>query len=205
MAIRLSKAAARKLLGRESKPATRPRDCRPLRLFRPGRVLAAVEVAGRPVPWRAPIHGKGRSWTPAHVKVWKQTVARAVHEAGYGEAAGVPPYSGPVRVEVYVCRECPRGKRPGDVWAARPDIDNLFKGLGDSISGNVFKKKTRDPHTGESLPARLAPPSPVGRVLADDNQIIEVHITKLYWTHALAWIRVVAVAPSAAGPFPFSS
>lgn len=174
-------------------------------LATPGDVIACFEVSGQAVPWRAPLTGAGGlHYTPEHVVAWKETVARAAEAAGFGESTGQAPYRGPVHLIVYVCRKAPRGRRPGDRWDARPDADNLFKGLGDAVSGNVFKAAGVDPETGNPIPARLMPPSSVGRILADDNLVTDVVILKRYWTRPLCYLEVVAVDRHDPGPYPFS-
>jgi Holliday junction resolvase RusA-like endonuclease len=184
-------------------PGRRPRAPRRKRqedLSRPGTVVASFEVSGLAVPWRAPITGAGgQHYTPEHVNRWKETVALAARDAGLGESNGVAPYQGPVYLVVYICRKAPRGREPGDRWDARPDADNLFKGLGDAISGNVFKE------AGEGTPARLMPPCPVGRILADDKLVTDVDIRKRYWHRSLCHVSVVAVARHDPGPYPFQA
>lgn len=210
MVIRVRNARQLEILTGARVPAAAPRARPPRRrraagLFPDGAVVAEFEVDGRAVPWRAPLSGAGGvHYTPEHVAAWKETVALAARAAGLGESNGVAPYRGPVWAVVYLCRKCPRGRRPGDRWDARPDADNLFKGLGDSISGNVFKKAGVDPATGREIPARLMPPSPIGRILHDDNLVTDVSIFKRYWTRDLCRIQVVAVARNDPGPYPFS-
>ncbi|MHC5544252.1 RusA family crossover junction endodeoxyribonuclease, partial [Singulisphaera rosea] len=119
------------------------------------------------------------------------------------ESAGIAPYAGPVYVRLIACRACPKNRTPGERWDARPDADNLFKGCGDSISGNVFKKSGKDA-TGKKIRSANMPPMPTGRIIADDNQVTDVSIQKVYWSRSLVWIQVVAVDPHHPGPFPFA-
>jgi Holliday junction resolvase RusA-like endonuclease len=181
----------------------------PLPSIAPGVVVAEFEVDGLAIPWRAPEHGEPRdgepvSRTPAHVKRWKEHVALSAHAAGFGEAAGRPTCCVPVEIEIYFCRKAPRGVAPGTRCGRRPDLDNLTKGFADSISGNVFKKAFVSPATGKTIPARLAPPSPIGRVLLDDNVVTDLRTHKLYWTRSLVWVRVITVTSVNPGPFPFA-
>jgi Holliday junction resolvase RusA-like endonuclease len=176
----------------------------PVRLLEPGTVIAAFEVTGQPVPWRAPLRGRGKHVrTEPHVKAWKETVARAAEAAGLGESAGIPPYEGPVEVELYACRSA-KARKPGERWVSKPDGDNLFKLIADAISGNVFKAPGKDPVTGKRIIAAHMPPSPVGRIIADDKLIADPIVHKRYWTRPLAYIIVRAAGRIDAGPYPFA-
>lgn len=157
----------------------------------PGEVILRIEIPGPLVPWRTIGMTAGRARKPQHVKAWQQKVALAVHDAGFGEAAGVAPYHGPVSVRFWLCRKAPDGFKPGDVWDARPDGDNLGKALKDAVSGNAFKSQ------------RESPPHPTGRVIVDDNLVVESRFQKLYWSRHLAFIEIVAVDKTLSGPFPF--
>ena len=170
----------------------------------PGTVIATFEVKKSPRPWRAPLFKGNAAVSPARVKRFKEAIAWSAHEAGYGEQAGIPPYNAPVEVHLYLCRKAPAGVAPGTRWARRPDWDNLSKGICDSVSGNVFKKIVKGGGPGgEDLPARLAPPSPIGRILADDNIVTDAVVRKRYWTRGLVFVRVIAVAVADSGPYPF--
>jgi Holliday junction resolvase RusA-like endonuclease len=168
-------------------------------------VVAEFEVPGEAVPYSGSrALGRGRVVTEPKFKSWKEELARHVHGLGLGQANGRDPYRGPVEVVVYLCRACPRGRRPGDVWDTKPDVDNLYKGIPDAISGNVFKAAVKGgAEDGGDLPACAAPPSPVGRLLADDKQVTDVTVRKRYWFRPLVFVRVVAAAPRDLGPYPF--
>jgi Holliday junction resolvase RusA-like endonuclease len=152
--------------------------------------VARFWVAGLAVPWRAPVFGKGGLKTEEHVKRWKNTIALEAHRAGHGEAAGKVPYLAPVLLRLVFCRATKTKKRWGTPWPTRPDIDNLTKGCADSLTGNVFKKPAK------GVPARLMPPSPVGRILADDNLVTDLDIRKRWWKTSGVLVEIVAVDPS---------
>ena len=176
------------------KPPRRKKE-KPL-LEPPGTTICEFAVEGDPIPWRAPVVFQKIARTPPHVKAWKEHIALAANTAGYGEAAGVPPYGGPVRVELLFFRKCPVKKRWGTRWAARPDLDNLVKGFVDSLTGNVFrtlpKRKKREP----KVSLASVPPSPVGRVLVDDNQVVELKASKWYGPVSEVVIVITAVEPA---------
>lgn len=174
-------------------------------VYEPGRVLLRLTIEGKAVPWRAPIVMKKVARKPAHVKKWQEHIARCVEAGGFGESRGIAPYRGPVIVRVVACVKAPRKSMIGYRWDKRPDIDNLFKGLGDSISGNVFRKPTKDPETGKTISVIHQPASPIGRVIEDDRQTTDIEVKKRYWSRPLVWIEVVAVDPFDPGPYLFSS
>lgn len=189
---------------------SRPRAPRPRRpkkappALKPhGTVIAAFEVDGRAVPWSPPkVMGKVAR-TGARVKTWKESVATAAHASGFGEAAGVPPYEGPVAVELWFCRAVKVKRRRATRCTARPDWDNLAKGVCDALSGNVFRvwQKRKRPTDPKPMPP---PPSPIGRLMADDNQVSDAMVFKRYWSRDLVYIKVVAVDPRDDGPYPFT-
>src|SRR5262249_18388451 len=84
--------------GKGKAPKRPPAPPLPPRPLEPdGTVLAAFEVVGKPVPWRAPLRGRGNHVrTQEHVKAWKELVARSAENAGLGQSAGQVPYQGPV-------------------------------------------------------------------------------------------------------------
>jgi Holliday junction resolvase RusA-like endonuclease len=202
-AIRLSRAAVERIFSKreeapepEARPGAKKAKANPGKRLKEGTVLARFKIEGVPVPWRAPNVFRKVARTPAHVKAYKEGVARSAHAAGYGEANGIKPYGYPVKLVTYFCRKAPSKKLIGTWWGKRPDVDNLQKALSDCITGNVLKqvpkRKKGDPRVSNSS----IPPSPIGRILTDDNVVTSLDVQKIYWHESCAWIEVVALGPA---------
>jgi Holliday junction resolvase RusA-like endonuclease len=180
--------------------AKAPRRKRPEpTLLPPGTIVAEFVVDGDAVPWRAPHVMRGIARTPAHVKAWKEKVATAAHGAGYGQGRGAEPYAGPVRVVLLFVKACKVKRRRGTRWATRPDVDNLCKGFVDALTGNVFKVPPKRKKGEPKVRTLNLPPSPIGRVLADDNLCVELRASKWYGPASWVWVTIEAVAPDPPG------
>jgi Holliday junction resolvase RusA-like endonuclease len=169
-------------------------------LLPPGTIIAEFVVEGDAVPWRAPAVMKGIAISPKHVKAWKEKVALAAHESGFGEARGIKPYGGPVSVWITFLKGHKSKSWCGRRWVTRPDLDNLCKGLIDSVTGNVFKARGRRKKGEPKVSARNLPPSPIGRVLADDNQCADLVARKRYAERSCVFVTIRATDPEGEGP-----
>lgn len=158
----------------------------------PGTLVARLVVEGLAVPWSSADIWNGVPRSKPELKAWKEHVATSAHAAGLGQAAGHPPYEHPVKIGLVLCRKAPRKRLIGKPWAARPDIVNLQKAIEDALSGNVFKVMPKV-RKGEKKPGWSSiPPSPIGRILADDNIISRSEVDKIYWHRSCVLVRFEA-------------
>lgn len=147
--------------------------------------VVSFEVYGIPVPQGAVRHlGKGRPAVHQNQDVllpWRQLVAAAAHNAMVeARRIGRPytfPLQGPVALSAYFTVAKPKGAPKGRrTWpAARPDLSHYVRAVEDAISSK-------------------RPELAMGRVLADDAQIIDGDQVKAYpGEHAQALDRPGAV------------
>lgn len=128
-----------------------------------GEMLIQFQVDGDPVPWRAPGVFRKIAVKPKRVREWEQHVALTGSRYYVGE-----PYDGPVEMHLVLVKGIKDKKKWGCWWDKRPDMDNLKKAIGDSLTGHAHKK------------GRNGEVSSIGRIILDDNQIVHSHVKKIY-------------------------
>lgn len=128
-------------------------------------------VAARPVPMARPRVVRGHAYTPKRCADYKKLVAAAAREAMRGKEL----MTGAVQVRLWFHFQIPKSWRAGKVLAARhgiyphtarPDLDNLYKAVTDSLNGIVYK---------------------------DDSQIVFCTIAKQYGDNPGVLVRVEEV------------
>jgi len=102
--------------------------------------LFTFSVPGEPVAWaRTRVNLGGKLFTPNKVRAFKTKVQLVA------TASGVQMLEGPVELEVRFVFEWPRTlrrKRKMKDWTwltGKPDLDNLVKGIADSLNGLAYK------------------------------------------------------------------
>jgi Holliday junction resolvase RusA-like endonuclease len=141
------------------------------RAYPPGAVVARFTVPGRAVPWKAPFVGARGAFKEASLVAWQGEVRLRARLA----MGGRPPHTGPFALGLVFTRKAPRGRRPGDRWAARPDTVNLVKAFEDSLQGVV---------------------------ILDDARQCSLHVERFYGLTDEVLVEVVALAPSGPPPGP---
>lgn len=139
-------------------------------------VLTEFVVDGCAVPWRAPAVYRGVAVKPKRVREWQNKVAIAA-----SEAYSLDPYPGPVEVRLRFVKKRPKTKKESTWWTTTPDIDNLQKGVCDAIRGQAIK-------TGKNTPVQG-----VGRVIADDKQVVRIFAEKIYGERSEVFIKVIKI------------
>ena len=99
-----------------------------------------ISMPGLPVSWSRAGRGKGFTFTPA-----KQRSAMADLKVVAADAMkGEPPLAWPISVSMvfqypWPKSMSPKKRVPDNRWrGARPDVDNLFKLVGDALNGIVW-------------------------------------------------------------------
>lgn len=111
-----------------------------------------------PVAKGRPRFGQGRTYTPGKTRVFETTVKRLAMKHKPSS-----PFTGPIKVTVRFIVRAPV-KRVRTYPTGRPDVDNFFKGICDSLNGVFWK---------------------------DDSQIVEAHIAKVYdWATRKTGIQI---------------
>lgn len=107
-------------------------------------MIINFSVPGRPVPMARPRVVHNHAYTPKRCADYKEAVALAARAAMHGRK----PLEGAVCVEVRVGFAIPKSwtkkrKREAEMGLVeptiRPDLDNLYKGVTDAMSGIVYR------------------------------------------------------------------
>jgi Holliday junction resolvase RusA-like endonuclease len=103
-------------------------------------------IPGPPVgkgrPRFSTVGGKPRSYTPAVTRDYEALIAARAAEAMHGH----PPLQTPLTVYIYASMSIPlswsKAKRQaaldGDIYPARPDVDNIAKTVLDGMNGVIY-------------------------------------------------------------------
>jgi Holliday junction resolvase RusA-like endonuclease len=132
--------------------------------------MLAFSVPGEAVPWaRAGSNGKVRFTKPNQANFMaavKMFAQAAMKKAGY------LPFDGPLEMQVRAVYVAPKSwsakKRDAALWKhSRPDADNLAKLVGDSLNGIAF---------------------------ADDAQVADLRVQKVYGLQAELIVSIMPLA-----------